>query len=98
MGRRTWRGGFSDAPLSGARFECGIGAAVGSNGVCSRGAGIMASNCRNDDGSAPQATQSTSIQRMDAFDKLPKSVRQELAVALLDYTAIDFHYHYRQGM
>ena len=35
---------------------------------------------------------------MDAFDKLPKSVRQELAVALLDYTAIDFHYHYRQGM
>lgn len=35
---------------------------------------------------------------MDAFDKLPKSVRQELAIALLDYTAIDFHYHYRQGM
>jgi hypothetical protein len=35
---------------------------------------------------------------MDAFDRLPKSVRQELSVALLDYTPIDFYYHYRRGM
>ena len=35
---------------------------------------------------------------MDAFDKLPKSVRQELSTALLDYTAIDFYYNYRRGM
>ena len=53
---------------------------------------------RNDDGSAPQAAKSTCIQRMDAFDKLPKSVRQELSIALLDYTAIDFYFNYRRGM
>ena len=53
---------------------------------------------RNDDGSAPQAAKSTCTQRMDAFDKLPKSVRQELSIALLDYTAIDFYFNYRRGM
>ena len=53
---------------------------------------------RNDDGSAPQAGKSTCIQRMDAFDRLPKSVRQELSIALLDYTAIDFYFNYRRGM
>jgi hypothetical protein len=58
----------------------------------------MASSRRNDDGSAPQAVSSTSVQRMDAFDKLPKPVRQELSAALLDYTPIDFYYHYYRGM
>lgn len=35
---------------------------------------------------------------MEAFDRLPKSVRQELSTALLDYTAIDFYVEYRKGM
>jgi len=35
---------------------------------------------------------------MEAFDRLPKSVRQELSNALLDYTAIDFYVEYRKGM
>lgn len=46
---------------------------------------------RNDDGSAIQAGhKSTSKERMEAFDRLPKTLRTAISNALLDYTPIDF--------
>ena len=58
----------------------------------------MVSYIRNSNRGIPQAPESTWGQRMEAFDRLPKSVRQELSNALLDYTAIDFYVEYRKGM
>ena len=58
----------------------------------------MSSYIRNSNRDIPQAPESTYAQRMEAFDRLPKSVRQELSTALLDYTAIDFYVEYRKGM
>lgn len=40
----------------------------------------------------------TPAERMRAFDALPKAVRTALSDALLDYTAVDFHHHYKRGM
>jgi hypothetical protein len=53
-------------------------------------------NSSNSD--APTAEESTYAQRMEAYDRLPQVVRQELSNALLDYTAIHFYQEWRMGM